>query len=51
MKGDLWVTEVYGIFAGLNIQPSFWYEDAVVTAAEKPENLISGYFEEKEVKE
>lgn len=45
------VTEGYGIFAGLNIQPSCWEEGAVVTAAEKPENLISGYFEEKEVKE
>lgn len=36
--------EDYGIFAGLRIKVSRWLKSAIVTAKEKPENLISGFW-------
>ena len=38
----------YGIYAGLRVRISKWKEFAIVTAKEKPDNLISGYWKEKE---
>ena len=36
------------VFAGLNIKKSEWPIFAVVTAKEKPTNLISGYWKQRE---
>lgn len=38
--------EDYGIFAGLKVKVSLWKHSAKVQAKSKPENLISGYWEE-----
>ena len=40
--------EDFCVFAGLNINKSNWPIFAVVTAKEKPNNLVSGYWKQKE---
>lgn len=39
--------EGYGIFAGLHIKVTQWAERAIVTAKNKPDNLISGHWVER----
>ena len=40
--------EDFCVFAGLNINKSNWPIFAVVTAKEKPNNLVSGYWKQRE---
>ena len=37
----------YGIFAGLNVKVSDWYKYAIVTAQNKPANLMTGFWKSK----
>lgn len=37
----------YGIFAGLNIKVSDWHKYAIVTAQNKPANLMTGFWKSK----
>ena len=41
--------EGYGVFGGLSVKISMWPESAIISAKEKPKNLISGYWAEKEL--
>ena len=43
---DIVAGEGYGIFAGVRIKISLWEQCAKVTAKSKPENIISGYWEQ-----
>ena len=45
---DIKAGKDFCVFAGLNIKKSEWPIFAVVTAKEKPTNLISGYWKQRE---
>lgn len=45
---DIKAGKDFYVFAGLNIKKSEWPIFAVVTAKEKPTNLISGYWKQRE---
>ena len=45
---DIEAGKDFCVFAGLNIKKSEWPIFAVVTAKEKPTNLISGYWKQRE---
>jgi len=42
--------EGYGVFAGIHIKISLWCRFAIVSAKQKPKNLISGYWVETDEK-